>query len=117
MYFHSYASLKTYLLNLEFGDFPRISGSARPGPSAFRPGPARLKTMISRPGPARPAGRPARADLWSKWWDAAGHLGSFVFLSVINDLQSALDLKAIRPANVAMTFKLIIITTFAQISR
>ena len=29
-YFHSFGSPKTYLLDLETGDFPRISGPARP---------------------------------------------------------------------------------------
>ena len=41
-------------------------GPARPGPLHSRPGPARPVTyfLLSRLGPARPAGRPARADLW-----------------------------------------------------
>ena len=47
-YFHSFGSPKTYLLDLETGDFPRISG------------PARLKTVISRPGPARGPPGPCR---------------------------------------------------------
>ena len=38
--------------------------AARPGPLHIRPGPAWPVTYFLYPGPARPAGHPARADLW-----------------------------------------------------
>jgi len=61
-----------WLVVSSFSGFYLKFGPARPGPTGFRPGPARPVTFNqtsgpgpARPGPARPAGRPARSLLCS----------------------------------------------------